>query len=661
MSYRYEKNLTGEQDLVIDGFDKGIADSPLEGIGNMRNVNISFYKGLAYTNYKRKPVTIQNSGGNSTRNFTVTVASPGVFTAVTHTLVIGNVMTLSTTGALPTGLTTGIAYYVVSIPTVDTFTLSATLGGSAINTTGTQSGTHTFTMSMTIPAYQCQTPAGVIYISDVAGNIYQQSAANSSTFRILTGCPGTPNKGLQYWSGALLAWDSTQINIYDGAWNTAAGTTGVWPIKSATLSLTGTPSAGDTSATISSYTDGQGNNRAFWNGPSGSYPVRFTQAAPYTSQIVFATMTQGAAGFSFFPALNAAASAGTASLQPMQGIYSHPSLVSINDGNCYFGNDTYVGSLGVLPNQVFSKGNMISYNFNGAALALPQTEAVLCMTELRNQLLVGSFFKVYPWDRISSSWLNPIPVLEYMYGMINILNNVYIFAGNKGNIYVSNGYNAQRFKKIPDYISGLIDPSWNWGGIMSHRQKLFFTALAINSGTGVPVLSGIFSLDLDTLVLNMESQNSFGLAASTTTSPALLVDNNSITLNYDNFYSAWASGIDNGGGIDYNDTTLWSGSEVVIESDLIPIGTFFQQKTYTSAEFKLDQPMQSGDTISLYARQSLSDSFTLIGTTTTAVLSDSAQKMPFQNWQWIQFQVVVSCNATVTSSSRVPLRELRIR
>lgn len=74
---------------------------------------------------------------------TITVASPGVLTLNKHGLALNQAVQLSTTGALPTGLTAGAIYYVKTIPSVNTFTLSATLGGAVINTTGTQSGVHT--------------------------------------------------------------------------------------------------------------------------------------------------------------------------------------------------------------------------------------------------------------------------------------------------------------------------------------------------------------------------------------------------------------------------------------------------------------------------------------------------------------------------------------
>lgn len=77
---------------------------------------------------------------------TVTIASPGVFTLQANLLTAGDTVIFYTTGALPTGLTAGLTYYVINV-TTDTFQVSATLSGAAINTTGSQSGIHTMTSS----------------------------------------------------------------------------------------------------------------------------------------------------------------------------------------------------------------------------------------------------------------------------------------------------------------------------------------------------------------------------------------------------------------------------------------------------------------------------------------------------------------------------------
>lgn len=87
--------------------------------------------------------------------FTVTIASPGVFTSASHGLVAGDTVILNTDGALPTGLTVDTQYYVISAGLgTDTFRLSTTSGGSAIDTSGSQSGTHSFLKTSASPGIQ---------------------------------------------------------------------------------------------------------------------------------------------------------------------------------------------------------------------------------------------------------------------------------------------------------------------------------------------------------------------------------------------------------------------------------------------------------------------------------------------------------------------------
>jgi hypothetical protein len=74
---------------------------------------------------------------------TMTIASPGVVAYTAHGLSADTPIVFTTTGALPTGLTAGTTYYVKTVSDADHFTVAATVGGSAINTTGSQSGTHT--------------------------------------------------------------------------------------------------------------------------------------------------------------------------------------------------------------------------------------------------------------------------------------------------------------------------------------------------------------------------------------------------------------------------------------------------------------------------------------------------------------------------------------
>lgn len=75
----------------------------------------------------------------------ISIASPGVVTWNAHGLIANDPVRFSTTGALPTGITANTTtYYVVGASiTTNTFQVSATAGGAAINTSGTQTGVHT--------------------------------------------------------------------------------------------------------------------------------------------------------------------------------------------------------------------------------------------------------------------------------------------------------------------------------------------------------------------------------------------------------------------------------------------------------------------------------------------------------------------------------------
>lgn len=101
-------------------------------------------------NYTIPLVAAQNQysiGNVKIRSGTVTItqASPAVITYTGHGFIYGSPVVFSTTGALPTGLTAGTTYYVLTTPTANTFTVAATVGGVAINTSSAGSGVHTCT------------------------------------------------------------------------------------------------------------------------------------------------------------------------------------------------------------------------------------------------------------------------------------------------------------------------------------------------------------------------------------------------------------------------------------------------------------------------------------------------------------------------------------
>jgi hypothetical protein len=96
--------------------------------------------------YRGGPMYYWNASIGFTPNqVSITIAAPGVFTLNTGTLTNTMAVVLLSTGALPTGLTSGTVYYVSGV-SGSTFRLSTTyanaIAGTYITTSGSQSGTH---------------------------------------------------------------------------------------------------------------------------------------------------------------------------------------------------------------------------------------------------------------------------------------------------------------------------------------------------------------------------------------------------------------------------------------------------------------------------------------------------------------------------------------
>jgi hypothetical protein len=109
---------------------------------------------------------------------TCTIASPGVITYAGHGMSANAPVAFATTGALPTGITAGTTYYIKTVIDANTFTISATPGGTAINTSGSQSGTHT--LIATGPRYSTAN-LGTIETAGGGTTYFPGNAAGSGT------------------------------------------------------------------------------------------------------------------------------------------------------------------------------------------------------------------------------------------------------------------------------------------------------------------------------------------------------------------------------------------------------------------------------------------------------------------------------------------------
>ncbi len=139
-------NVIARASLNISNLDLEIGEIPTPVIKSYENSNV-----LDFTN------ALVVSGENNVKEMryeyiyrwnkgsavTISIASPCVVTLNSHGFLLNRPITFTTTGSLPTGIAPETTYYV--IPTGNnTFNLSTSIGGNAINTSGSQSGVHSY-------------------------------------------------------------------------------------------------------------------------------------------------------------------------------------------------------------------------------------------------------------------------------------------------------------------------------------------------------------------------------------------------------------------------------------------------------------------------------------------------------------------------------------
>ena len=108
---------------------------------------------------------------------TISIATPGVITWTGHGRVANDTIRITTTGALPTGLSASTTYYVKTVLDANTFTVSASSSGTVIDTTGTQSGVHTAFVYYGVPTVAVATTTVTLASFSIAGREISQTGA----------------------------------------------------------------------------------------------------------------------------------------------------------------------------------------------------------------------------------------------------------------------------------------------------------------------------------------------------------------------------------------------------------------------------------------------------------------------------------------------------
>jgi len=203
---QYQANTGPETQVPLVGWGAGPWGGGAWGIGESTATslriwsNYNFGEDLVYGPRGGGIYYWKASVGVSPIQSTISIAAPGVVTLPAgYSVTNGTGITLTTTGALPGGLSVGTVYFVVS-STGNTFSLALTVGGAPITTTtGSASGLY----------FVSQRGIDLTLLSDADCPIFQNSLIVSDASRFLL-VFGTNDYGSTVLDPMLIRWSDQE-------------------------------------------------------------------------------------------------------------------------------------------------------------------------------------------------------------------------------------------------------------------------------------------------------------------------------------------------------------------------------------------------------------------------------------------------------------------
>ncbi len=616
--------------LVITGFESGIAPTPYSGIANAQNVNLDTVKGEASVNFGT--ANIMNGTAITTALLTETGSSNNFQAASSLGLETEEAIYVTTSSI--TGLTSGSSPYWVQVLSTSggttTFALKLSYGTTTLsNFTGTTGTAIFYTYNMGKPKQFAYEPTqNLNWVIDDLGQVWTDRIVTTTTKSwTYTGnrARSGPSPDATAHGNGLVTWRAANWNRAVGGWDTYAFV----------------------------FRDGA-IDYALIDTEQGMAPISWTYGwNPDTSTVNQSNYLTG----------NAVASCPHYPIEAPNGRIYFTDLYKV--GKIYQTNR----GIGSVAPVAFDPLVGTTYTYLTFPL-LPIDDIATCLSPLGTNMLIGGTKNyAYTWDTTSNVVTQPILLAEnYVSQIVTVNTNAYIFAGNTGRIYISNGSQANEFAKIPDYIAGGINysqigavaPYFNWGGATYVKNHLLFSAYVVdNAGNAITGYGGVWIINLNSNAMwlsNKLSYNTFGGYAS-----ALAPIQTSVVLSSFNgnppgvgFFAGWYNGTNYG----IDKTTTVPASQGVVESDLIPIGTYNIPQNNTYVEYKLATPLVSGESISLYYRPYFGTAWTLIGTDSTAGNFSNTFPSNWSNLNWIQLRAEL--NSTSTNPSYVRLQQIRI-
>lgn len=611
-------------DLIIGGFENGIGDSPYTGLTDLKGVNVTSIPGEASVSFATQTVTSAPSYS------AVTLTSAGVSNVFTSTQALlleqyqAVYVTASTISGLSSSATNPLYVYAPSSGGgTNTFGFTTVYGGTSGISTGT-TGTATF-----------------------------------STHNLVLGPRGTLTKNYTALSSDGFHWIADSNGLVWSDKVTTQGGTGIV----ATNSWTYTGNRGN--AGNSPDSSAGGNAMVYLQtvtagGGLDGWLFLWRQGQIDYLKVITANTTIAASSLAWQYAWKTGLELSV--LYGSNTLYSHEAVVTPGQRVAFC--DAYIMGLFYQTSTAttFDPTNASTYTYNAVGTGfniLPVNDIAQCCSYLGSLLYIGGIKNViYPWDLTSAQFTAPLVQCseKNIKNIVNVNQNGYVFAGNRGRIFIINGSQASVWKKMPDHISGTVQPTFQWGDAISINNQLYF-GIYRSSGANVSssnVYGGVWGIDLDSRSIYLSNKLSDGTYAGYC-SALLQMGLGEATGN--GFYAGWYDSA-NSSGIDVSIGTPYAGGQSNIVSDMIPVGTALQPNTASQIEFKLSTPLLTGESVQLLMGSSLADyvnnTFTNVGTVSgTGVELSGNFPITVQKQQWLLVKGILTGIASNPSYNRI--------
>ncbi len=342
-------------------------------------------------------------------------------------------------------------------------------------------------------------------------------------------------------------------------------------------------------------------------------------------------------------------------------------VVSIvgRDDRLYFGAGNVLHSVNEKAAQDFDYTNSATYTQNTDVLDLPEDSPIKDIEELDTKLMVAAGRFIYPWDRTSSSFNLALPITEgNVNSMVKGNGLLYINAGNKCSILVTNGSDVRLLKELPAHLFGtstFISTTVFPNASMFKDNKVYFGISSAGAYTA-PYQYGVWSYHILTGALVMESKPSTAdVSTAAQIEIGALFGSRNITSTAENYYTGFRV-VDatngNSYGIDEVTTSTHdkSGGSFTswVVTPLYLVGSRKQPRTFTTISWTAGKSFgqSNNNAIKLSWRKNTSDSFTAIrewessGATQTYDYNiiSGYEQLPVTRAQTIQIKIELASN-----------------